>query len=439
MEINERKGRSGGIIKKGILFLFPWRDSLAIMLQGTPFRFGELWAILVSLSFIKSGKYRISKREFWLILILGINLITAIIGITVYHTEINSSFAVKYIIRNVVYIAALLGFLLSDISFNEKDIDRLMKYTVWLLFIFFVSVNLTGYRLYMGKIVGWDWLSSTGQFFTILGHNIPRFMGTTAEAGFLSSMIIMPVYYYLNIFVYNRNDECSVGYKTSKKYLLLTIVMAIFSFSTAVYCFLIGVVFLTLYKSIKRVKSQRVILFTVVLVVIALITIVSIPDLRNLFIGQFINKVKVYVVNKNSYNWSAKDRSQHISNAINMFISSSPLQLIIGHGTGAYYAKSITMNASGELLMSADEAYNLYLSTLTDRGIIGLICVLMIAVISRKYITKSIYSRTIWVGIVGQYVHWGLSGNFWMYYFWFELFMLIGIYRYESKRSFINI
>lgn len=419
------------IAKKGLLFLFPWRDALAITIGGTPCRFGELWSLVIGLSFIKEGRLRLNKREIGIPLMLVINLFVTVFGITVYRDNIDISFAIKYMVRNIVYLFTCVGFLATRITFDEDNIDKLMKYMICLQLSFFISLNVFGYWIHLGKIVGWNLLNITHQYFTIADHKIPRFMGTTAEAGYLSPLLIMPVYYFISSYLRNKNEGFIAECKKSRNYLIICILLTLFTFSVTVYLFVFGIVFFVSIKNIRKKRINRMIIFLILWCSIAVIAIIGTPDWRELYINQFVNKIRVYFGNTDVSNWSAMDRSQHLRNSWNMFVESSPLQFLFGHGTGAYSLRSTRMNGEGRLLMNAEEAYNLYLSTLTDRGLVGFLCVVMISFYCRKYVTKSIYSKTILAGIIGQFVHWMLVGNFWLYYFWYEIILLIGIYRHE--------
>lgn len=102
-------------IKNMILNLFPWRDGLGIVLSGTPFRFGEIFAGLSGIILTFKHKKKIRLTEIGIIVILLINLINAIVGIVAYNEFIEIGFALKYLVRNVVYLFFVVGFLQSPI------------------------------------------------------------------------------------------------------------------------------------------------------------------------------------------------------------------------------------------------------------------------------------------------------------------------------------
>lgn len=417
-------------IKKGLLFLFPWRDALAVVIGGTPFRFGEIFSVFVA--FIpgvanRFGKIRIKSKEFHILLILLLNLIVALLSTLIYHYSVNTGFASKYIVRNIVYIFAMVGFFSSSITFDRVDVDKLMKYLLLLETLFFVVVEATGIHLYIGKFATWSSILSSQQYYTIGGINIIRFMGTTAEAGYLSPLLVMPLYYYL--VEYTREKKKTLGW------IFLDLILCLFTFSTAVYVFA-AIVFLgvSIGNARTRMNNHKLILLFFVILAIVFLVIFGrrIPGISKLFSSEFVNKIKTFLGRSQSGNWSAMDRSQHYKNAWKLFVSGSPLQWFIGHGTGGYYYFS--QNSSNLLVTEVDEAYNLFLSTLTDRGIVGFLCLVGVGVCSRKFVIKnSLASKTIWLGILAQYLHWMLTGNFWLYYFWYEIMFLVGLYRSDKR------
>ena len=417
------------LTKRGILFLFPWRDALGISIGSTPFRFGEIFAGFSGIAMAVTGKGRIKKSEAPILYILIINLIVSIVGVVIYNSTIDSSFAWKYIIRNAVYILFVFGFLKSKVSFSHTDIERMIRFLVLLQTLAFVLVLTTGYHLMILRFLGWNDIISTGQYVNVAGIRLPRFMGTSAEAGYLAPFLVMPIYFYINSYIGSMNQK-----KRRRRYLgylVLTYVLAVFTFSTAVYAFAVLVTILALTKNVHKRRTQRILIMILIILVVLIIMISVIPSLSDIFRQEFLNKVLAYMKKGNASNWSAKDRSQHLRNAWNMFRESNPVQLFIGHGTGAYYARSKI--STSLLVTDVDEAYNLFLSSLTDRGVVGFLCVILLLWFIQKKRTDSLASITIFVGVSFQYLHWMLTGNFWLYYFWYEIVILIGINRYEKR------
>ena len=416
--------------KKCILFLFPWRDALGITIGVTPFRFGELFVCLAGFFWaIKSHCNRISKVEAPILYILMLNFSVSVISVGIYGDFVEVSTAIKYIVRNIVFIIFVYGFLKTSIWFTENDVDKLMRFMVLLQIFVFVIVMTTGYHLLLGEICGWERIISSGQYYTVAGLIIPRFMGTSSEAGYLAPILVMPIYYFINVYVSSIKQK-----QLSKKsiiYLSITYIMVFFSFSTATYIFAMLTSIIAIINNLNEKRTKKILFFVSFCIIVLFVAVSIIPSLYGLYEREFLNKIYAYFGNGQVGNWSANDRTQHLANAWNMFIESDLIQFFIGHGTGAYYMQS-KIN-SFLLVQDVNEAYNLFLSTLTDRGVICFLCLLLLFGYVQKMKTASISSRTIYMGIVFQYLHWLLTGNLWLYYFWYEIVILTGISRYEKS------
>ncbi len=413
-------------IKYGILILFPWRDAFAVPVGNTQIRFGEIYAFIIAILGLLTGRALIKKSELKFSIVLFVNLIITLMGVLIYRDNIDTSFSNIYVLRNVIYLLCVLGFTFTNIKFDENDIDFIMRYTVILELAVYIVLILSGNHLYLGRIAGWDEIISAGQYLNIGPLRVPRFMGTTAEAGYLGPILVMPIYYYLSRYI-NRSREVS---KHTKAYLIVSLFLCVVTFSVAVYLFAILAILISFANNATSNRKLKFIGIGIIAVIILLAVIESIPQLRDYFNVNFVNKISTYMGSKTAYNWSANDRSQHYRAAWDMFITGNPIQWILGHGTGAYYA--MAKSNARFLVNDVNEAYNLYLSTLTDRGILGLFCIIIILVNIIKIRDKSLASRTIFIGLVFQFIHWLLTGNFWLYYFWYEVMILIGLHRYYT-------
>ena len=413
-------------IKYGILILFPWRDAFAVPIGNTQIRFGELYVFIIAMLGLFAGRTLIKKSELKFSAVLFANLIITLIGDLIYRNNIDIPYSNIYVLRNVIYLLCILGFTLTNIKFDENDIDLIMRYTIILELVAYIVLVLSGYHLYLGRIAGWDEIISAGQYLNIESLRVPRFMGTTAEAGYLGPILVMPIYYYLSRYI-NRSREVS---KHTMAYLFFSLFLCVITFSAAVYVFAILAILISFANNTTSNRKLKFIGIGIVAVIILLIVIESIPQLRDYFNVNFVNKIAAYMGNNTASNWSANDRSQHYRAAWDMFITGNPIQWILGHGTGAYYA--MAKSNARFLVNDVNEAYNLYLSTLTDRGILGLLCIILIMANIIKIRDKSLASRTIFIGLVFQFIHWLLTGNFWLYYFWYEVMILIGLRRHNT-------
>lgn len=420
-------------LKKTLIFLFPWRDALGVTLAGIPLRFGEIGAVLLGIiPLFNGGRIKLKRKESFIIWILIINLFITLLGYIKYQNSIDTSFGLKYIVRNVLYIVTILGFLSSKISFSSEDVDRLFDFFTVLQLVAFVLVLTTGLHMYMGTIWGKERMIAMGQFVNLAGLTLPRFAGTCSESGYLAPLFTITSYYYLKEYMSVNGSKKK---KHSLLFLMLTLVMTLFTFSTAVYLFVGLTLSITFLKNSQRKKAMNVLLIAAIFVLGLLLFIATNETVQQYLSNEIFNKIAVYLSLGNKtdiFNWSAMDRSQHIENAINLFKSSNPLQILIGHGTGAYsdYASRQTTL----LVTDVNEAYNLFLSTLTDRGILGFTCLIVVFIYCKKYwIKRDIYSTALFVGVVSQFLHWMLTGNFWLYYFWYEIIFLVGYSRHNKS------
>lgn len=409
--------------KNGILVLLPWRDALGINSPAMPFRFGEIFAFILGFKVIFLRSIKLRRYEFYILASLFINLLLTIFGFINYSNSIDQPFAIKYLIRNIIYLMMMLSVFAFKFTYDSNDIRRLMKYTIYIELISCLIIMFSGLHLYLGKLEGWDDILISGQYILIAGRKVPRFMGTASEAGYLAPLLVMPLYYFSISYIKQRKKDL--------KYLLVTIFLILMTFSAAVYISSALVETYVLIKNGTRKKSIILISVAIISILVVLFFGDRIPGFNN-FSKDLESKVSAFFGNRSSKNWSANDRLQHLNYAWKFFSSGSILQKIFGHGTGAYYA--LAKKSSFLLVTDVEEAYNLYLSTLTDRGIIGLILIFMIFYNLKKILIDNISSMTIWIGIITQIAHWLITGNFWIYVFWFEIAILSGI-KYEEEKN----
>lgn len=415
------------ILKEGFIFLFSLRDAFGITIHNLPIRLGELWIILFSIFEIPKKRWRIHKNEISLLYILFSSLIITIIGVILYRESIDLGFAIKYIARNALYLIFIFAFLISNITFSKEDIHKLMKYIVIIEVIFFMALYIFNIYFYLGELCHFS-VNTSGQYIQIGSYILPRFLGSASEPGYLSPLLVMPTYYFGVMSIKPIEGICKRN--NAVLYLLITIFLSLFTFSSALYFFEMITLVLVVLLNVNK-KDLLKYLFTICKIVgVLIIIILLIPRLRDLFYTHIVVKVIAFLSFGNSAgNWSANDRTSHYVNAIKLFLNSSPLQFFIGHGTGGYYAYS-QMGATNLLTTNVNEAYNLFLSTLTDRGILGFICIFLLIMNCRlKRIKGDVFSQTVFVGIIMQCLHWLLTGNLWLYYFWYEVIILFAYYR----------
>ncbi len=415
------------IVKKGILFLYPWRDALGIIFAGIPFRIGEIWTLFISFNYITDKKSRLKIKDSSIVIILLLNLILSFIGVLIFSKTIDHSFAMKYLFRNIIYLITMYTFLCSTIEFTKDDIDRLMYYTVILQLVFFVIFYISGYYMYMGQIVQKMKVYEQGQIVRIGEILIMRFRGTASEPGYLAPLLPVTLYYFI--------DSLFKAGGNKKKIVICIIsiaVMTLFTFSSAVY--MIQAI-TTIVALLRNGANGRALLLMIIIfgIVTLIAAIVLIPEISDYVRTELIDKLRVYLgMNSSSWSYSAADRSEHTQNALKMFDEGNIFETFFGHGTGAYLVYS---RESTAMVKEVEEAYNIYLSTLTDRGVLGFCLIVGLFFSIRKYrIRKDMVSETIYWGVLCQFIHWMLTGNLWQYSFFFNVMILIGYRRYINNR-----
>lgn len=437
MKKKNKSINKGAILKNGLLLWFPWRDALGLTLGDFPIRFGEIWSLCFGIN-LCTKKWKCEKQEIPIICILILNLMVSGLGVVLYSNTIDTSFAVKYLIRNVVYIIFVFGFLLSKTKFSDIEMDKLFRYFVTVQVIALVFIYSTGGLLYLCTFRPKSFIIATGQYVSLFGLRLPRFMGTCSEAGYLAPLLSFLLYYFMNLYFGRDRQE-----RRSKelKYIIIILTLAILSFSAAVLVFVGFTAVICVMKHINETRGIKFILISVFVAFLAVTIIFQVPALKSYVQKEVMNKI-IYYLSAGSRsgisNWSAMDRTQHIQNAWQLFITGDLNQILLGRGTGAYafYAESVT----SLLVNNVNEAYNLFLSTLTDRGILGFGLFLSILYFAKKMLIKgNLYSQTLFYAILMQYMHWILTGNMWLYYFWYELVLMIGLRRYyRSKKENIS-
>lgn len=411
-----KKIQLSDIIKYGTIFFFPLRDAFGFYIGETPIRFGELWAIFYVIFILRSHK--ISKKEVSIVFILGFNLFLVFLGFIVNQGQFNQEFATKYTIRNILNLIFMWGFICSSVSFSEKDIKGVMKYSFYVQFGTFVLIYGAHCYFYMSRLLGWNDILASGQVVNIFGVIIPRFLGTSSEPGYLAAFLPMLLYYFV---------ESNVRYRYF--YIAITGVMVIATFSAAVYIATVIVLYIILINN----GLNRKYLFGISLVIVMCFFIYFFNHKVQGIVDKMVIEKVISMVSGNKANYSATERNLHIGNAIRIFGLNSFIQKIIGRGTGGYLYNTLHFGV-GLYSYDVEEAYNLYLSTLVDRGIVGLLLLVMLfRHLCRFRIRKDKISNAIFVGILIQLFHWMITGNLWQFYFWIEIILLLGYYRWKSQ------
>lgn len=414
---------------KLLFFFFPFRDSVG-MNVGVPFRIGEIYSGFYSIYLLLKKKKHfiiphIDNNIYAIIVLLTFNLFIVLIVSILNYDRIDQPFLIKYVIRNCLTIFLMFSIWKVPLSYNEKLIEWSAKWNIILQLIAAFFFFVLGQRIYMNSLTSiWD--IQTSEYG---GFEFPRYSGTTAESGFLAPLLAYPLLY----FAYYHKD------KINKIFLIITIILLMISLSTFNYAILLFAFCYYLYH-----QNRNKLICSLVLICLFIVTIYIV--LSFLQSGSLLSTILEANMKKGigyltfgtygELDWSANDRNEHLLNAFNFFINGNFMELLLGHGTGAY--SYLASHHSAVLVENVEEAYNLYLSTLTDRGLIGFVTYLIIIFKIYRIKTNNMISNTIWFAILVQLIHYFLVGGMWLYYVWQEVVFLVGFEKYRYIKKEVN-
>lgn len=399
--------------------MYPIRDAFGVMIGSAPFRLSEIYSVVYSLfllKFRKSARFGIiDKRTKNILFLLILNFVLTFTVSFAHSETIEIDFFYKYLVRNALAILIVYSVLGLKVVYNPKLIIWGLKWNIILQALFAIVFFVFSMRIYMNHAMSiWDiQTAGYGQV------EIPRYSGSSSEAGYLGPLLAIPLYY----FFYN--------YKRDLKWLVACALLLLVSVSTSNYFIMVLTAFAILYKK-NRKNFFKILLFGIVgLVLCVTITIFFFKDtLFGVVLLSNFDKLLGYISfgSYGTVDWSASDRLEHLAAATAFFADGNFLDVIFGRGTGAY--SFFAMHNTNLLVQNVEEAYNIYLSTLTDRGIVGLIIFIMIYYNLYKMKSDNLISDALWFGLAIQLVHYMIVGNMWLYYVWQEVLFLIGYEKY---------
>ncbi|WP_299393644.1 O-antigen ligase family protein [uncultured Gelidibacter sp.] len=411
-------------IDKLLLLAFPFMD-VGFMIFGIPFRLGELAFLLFFLRLLDinaiSKITKINKSGFLILFVLLLNLILTVS--VAFFSTIDEGFYYKYVVRNTLYIFAFMSFVIKPINYEQIKFESFIRYILYVVSIFYVIEFIDYY------IVSFNWSDSifvSRQEKHIFNDIMIRFAGPSSEPAYVVPLLAIPLMY---------------GFiKRKLKYSLWSMVFILLTFSSFGYLVL---VFSVLYflngsadKALKRKVKNGLFYAATTMAVVGLIFFKKV----SIMIAYNWEKFQAYFGIGDVYEWSAAQRLGHMKLGANLFLESSWLRMIFGNGTG-YYNK-MSKSFTEFFLDDAEEAHNLYLSTLTDRGLIGLLLIIILFnIISNIKIPKTAPAEykgffiAIKFGVYVRMAHWFFTGMLWQYYFWVEVALLISASAYFIKMS----
>ena len=400
-----------------LLFVFPLFDMFGLSIAGTNFRLTELYILLFSVAVIVGriiAREVVVKKEFGynIFLILLANFIISLAGVLLWHQDVDISFAIKYLMRNVIYILFIISCLMKKKRpLCEGDIEFLAKWTIKLSVFCFALLFLFGNQIYMNQLIK----PVDGLRVSILGVSMIRFSASTFEPGLAFLILALPLYYFTRT------------YEKNKLYFWTTVCLLLTTYSTTSFAVL-GLNFVLLLWEKHRwtksfvTKCALVLLF----VIIGAFVVFNNAGIANEFSYQ-INKVLGFFTGGKSGTllWTSNDRLNQIQIITRHIFDGNLWQMIWGRGTGEY-TYYIAHIKSGVAMTNAEEAYNIYLSSLSDRGLIGLSFVVFIILDALKgFRNSSLPVRSLkWV-VLMHAIGWVIMGNFWLYTFWIVIGFMI--------------
>lgn len=400
----KKKNRTGTNFDKLLLFAWPTRESLNLRISSVSVRFGEIVNVLYCFSLLRKKSHSCNnKRYLRIISILLAILILGLISSMFYLSTINIGFFIKFYIRSFLCMFLIALVIRKRSQVSSYFLSTLFKYIVILMSFLWAIQTLFHIRFLNLNIT--DDLNT----FVIGGISIVRFAGTASECGYLVPILSPAVFYF-----------CS-NFKKNKVFAFLSVfLLASTTSSFALIAFVI-IFFGLVYRSPRK---STFIIIALLSVFLAFLLYFSLPLFQN-FVDYNINKLIVYLSfgSSNSFDFSATDRGLDIKLAIELFSKGDVFQKLFGQGTGSYYYASSLVDYL--LLDDVSEANNLYFSTLTDRGLIGLILLLLLMWNIGKIKHNDTFSMSLHIGIIVQFAQYFFVGNLWLYFLWAEIAFLI--------------
>uniref|UniRef100_UPI003AF0EC0D hypothetical protein n=1 Tax=Cetobacterium sp. TaxID=2071632 RepID=UPI003AF0EC0D len=147
------------------------------------------------------------------------------------------------------------------------------------------------------------------------------------------------------------------------------------------------------------------------------------------------NFTKIMKYSKNNGgDFSARARNEQLTNLKNKISNFDKEELLVGKGTGAYFSSQLKYLNKNFFMEITEEGHTLYYSTIHDRGILGYLILMSIFGSFGYMIYRQRKSRVImsfaYLYLL-QLIHWKITANTWLYYFWITTALIMS--QYEIK------
>jgi len=391
------------------IYVWPLREAFGIAIQSIPFRLSELYMLVhVLLSLPRLKKIIIHKQLLFVLLLLLLNAILTMANSM--HPEVDYLFLLKYLSRNFLIFFFLLSVIVLPYKLKPYLFRHLAIFTVLINLLFSIP-NLFGYHILYFQLESYN---LNELFYLVI------FRGTASEPAYMIPILAFPLFYF--------------GLTGDSKDIywfllcLITVILSFSSFGMAVIVFFFIIWAYGLINGQFKATYHMFILLAVTIIAGSLLIIKTMNYRSYEMLDYTKNKITGFLLgDATEYSSMARiSNYQYCWDRIQIF---STTDLIFGKGTGSY--AYLVGKSDNNTIEAANEAHNLYLSTIHDRGYIGLaiilaifISVLFLKIKSDKY--KYII-QIIRLTMIIQMLQWLLTGNFWIYYFWLSYAFLISI------------
>ncbi len=388
-------------LQKILIASITFRDALSFNIYNTNIRLGEiLFYFIAAYNIIFSkNKYKINDRKLFLISCLLLTNLIFTFTVSIFF-ERDNSFFIKYIIRNFLISFAILSFAINPVKLKEKDYNKIIIFILYFQFFFLIM-----------QIFKLDLFYFRFSYYESFYFGLQRFKGSASESAYIISILVFPLVYFKN--------KISEGNFYIFSY-WLSVIMIFLTFSTFGYAILLLHFFSYLKFNLTGLRKRTFILAIIVVIIISILFPIIFAQ-NNILIDVLtfnFNKAISYITFQNfDYSTNARLSIQRL--AFILYKNLDFFNKIFGMGTGSF-SNVLDFNTR-YIVEGAAEAHNIYLATLYERGLLGLLIIFIIFSIILFANAKSSVEKALKFSLIVQMLHWFITGNFWLYFFWIEV------------------
>lgn len=384
-----------------LIYILPYRDFPLIMKNPISIRIFDVavlvcvCAVIISFMYLgKSFKMNLNIMLTYLCFMVWFG-IASTVGL---YNNGSQSLILRY------FILVPYSFLIFILAYNlvlRTRISWFIHHLVISLIIASVISLILNY-IYPGLVQTW----AGGVHLNDKGFRVNRFAGFASEPNYWGNLFLFlfPITF---IGIFNKSIRSEL--RLNLIMLMIIIIFAVLTFSTFTHLSMLLALVGIFFFKFNNVKKIRMVFVSLTL--LALVGLVS-----SKYVGYIWAKLTTLGTS------SSFERFYWSYSAFNMWLE-SPL---IGHGLGTYifhfkdYIPFIT-------IPPAEQANSVFLATLAEQGIIGLLfLLLMMATLSGLFsrrlmnsIKKNVYLKAMAIGLLLYLPYFLITGTLYLYYFWF--------------------